>query len=468
MKAGTMNWKLGTLITLAVLIRVVTAAALGDVAEPVSGAYDQVSYDGLAQRVAAGYGFSFPTDSYPFARADQPTAHWSFLYTSYLAFVYAVMGHHPLAARLIQVLLSGLHIWLIYRLALRLFDAGLGPQGEEAATSTRRPVAALAAAALTAFYAYFIFFNATLMTQTFYIICLLAALNIALDLAEAGGSGEAARRRALPRWAALGLVLGLGALLRQTLLLFVPVLLAWLWWARRNAASSAQQPPGAGSKPPALAGMLVAVSVMAALVIPWTVRNYLAFNDFLLLNSNGGYWLYSSNHPDQGVSFDADYVAPLPEELKGLREPAIDRGLYQRGLGFILVEPGRFLLLSVSRMEDYFWILPTEESLTISNLARLVSFGLYLPFMLYGLWLSRRRWRVCLPLYLYVAFDTTLHLATWAAPRYRLPSDAVMIVFAAWALTDLGTRLAARLRESAPAEIPPREAARALHPTDAP
>ena len=61
--------------------------------------------------------------------------------------------------------------------------------------------------------------------------------------------------------------------------------------------------------------------------------------------------------------------------------------------------------------------------------------------MLYGLYLSRNKWRVCLPLYLYVAFDTTLCLISWAAPRYRLPSDAVMMVFAGLAVVTLTERL---------------------------
>ena len=92
------------IIAAAVLLRIGMALALGDNAAPVSGAYDQVSYDALAVRVVQGYGFSFPTDSYPFAEANQPTAHWSFLYTLYLACIYELFGHHPLAARLIQVL----------------------------------------------------------------------------------------------------------------------------------------------------------------------------------------------------------------------------------------------------------------------------------------------------------------------------------------------------------------------------
>jgi hypothetical protein len=84
---------------------------------------------------------------------------------------------------------------------------------------------------------------------------------------------------------------------------------------------------------------------------------------------------------------------------------------------------------------------PTAQSSLVSDLGRLFSFTFYLPFMLYGLLLSFRHWRACFPLYLYIAFDSVLHLVSWVAPRYRLPSDALMIVFAALAVVSLVDRL---------------------------
>ncbi len=122
------------IILVAVLVRLVVAVLLGDNADPISGAYDQQSYDLLAQRLVEGKGFTFPVTWYPFTPPDTPTAHWSYLYTIYLAGVYAVVGHHPIVGRLIQGLISALGIWLANRLGRRLFGDWAG----------------LAAAALTA------------------------------------------------------------------------------------------------------------------------------------------------------------------------------------------------------------------------------------------------------------------------------------------------------------------------------
>jgi hypothetical protein len=187
---------------------------------------------------------------------------------------------------------------------------------------------------------------------------------------------------------------------------------------------------------------VLAAGVVALCVLPWTARNYAAFDDFLLLNSNGGYWLYSSNHPAQGVRFDPNFAAPLPPELARLGEPALDRALLARGLGFIRDDPGRVARLTLSRVPAYWWALPSPESSWASNLGRIASFTLVLPFMIAGVLLSRPYWRACVPLFAYVAFDAFFHLLTWAAPRYRIPSDAVMIVFAGLAVERLYARLA--------------------------
>jgi hypothetical protein len=89
----------------------------------------------------------------------------------------------------------------------------------------------------------------------------------------------------------------------------------------------------------------------------------------------------------------------------------------------------------------------------MSNWVRVTSFGLYLPFMLLGLclsWLSRRNFTV---LYLFMVVHTGLHLLSWPAPRYRLPVDAVLMIFAALAVRELARRLAT-LRDKATYRLP--------------
>ena len=61
---------LGVILAIGFILRLTVALGLGDVAKPVSGAYDQVSYDMLAQRLLQGHGLSYTTDWYPFTKAN--------------------------------------------------------------------------------------------------------------------------------------------------------------------------------------------------------------------------------------------------------------------------------------------------------------------------------------------------------------------------------------------------------------
>jgi hypothetical protein len=86
----------------------------------------------------------------------------------------------------------------------------------------------------------------------------------------------------------------------------------------------------------------------------------------------------------------------------------------------------------------------------ISNIARVGSFGILLPFILYGIILSLAiAWRTrdeqqrsaIILLWLFCMVYTGIHLLTWALIRYRLPVDAVLIFFAAIGICDVTRRI---------------------------
>jgi hypothetical protein len=245
----------------------------------------------------------------------------------------------------------------------------------------------------------------------------------------------------------LGLAIGLAALLRQVTLLMVPVVAVWLIWARFDAARRAAMdheervPMGPALK--ATAGrLLVSMAVVAVLILPWTVRNYRAFGRFVLLNTNAGYAFYWANHPIHGTDFipilpSETYRSLIPDELVALDEASLDAALLRRGLQFVVDDPVRYVKLSLSRARELFKFWPSPDSEALSNLVRVLSFGIWLPFILAGLvfgWgIVRRgdeRGRATLLLYAYVAAYTLVHLLSWALIRYRLPIDAILLVFA--------------------------------------
>ena len=395
---------LGLLLLISVLIRIVAAILLGDDIVPLPGTHDQISYDVLAQSILQGNGYQFPENWYPFTPADTPTGHWSFLYPSFLAGIYYLVGYHPLIARLIQGIIGGLLISLLaYLIGQRLEDRRVAVVG----------------AILATIYGYFIYYNVSLMTETFFTVLVLLSLHLVYKLKD---------DPSLANFIFFGLTQGAAILFKQTIIFIFPVLLAWLVWTLRRKVK--------------VWYFLVPAGIVVLFILPWTVRNQQVYEHFLLLNSNSGYALYASNHPRLGIEWqNEDIVVPIPEEYAGLNEAELNDVLTGEAIRFVRDDPGRYLLLTLSKSLEYFKFWPSSGSGLISNMVRVFSFGVYLPFMVWGLILALPRWRVYLPLFLFAAIHTGIHLLSWPAPRYRLPVDAVMMPLAGLAVIEFSKRI---------------------------
>jgi 4-amino-4-deoxy-L-arabinose transferase-like glycosyltransferase len=451
-----LTW-LALVIGVAVILRVGLAIFLGNEIEELrGGTYDQISYDTLALRVAEGHGFSFEDDWWPATRGGEPTAHWSYLYVIALAGIYRFLGPYPLIARLLQALLVGvLTPWLIYRIGRRVFSKEAG----------------LVAAAISAIYAYFIMYGSSLMTESLYIVCILWSIDAAMRLAMTLSTtppdpSSRLDRKHLLLGLELGLAIVFAILLRQVIVVFIGVLVLWLIWVSwRQFSVRALVIP-----------LFVAFTVIALFVAPVIVRNYNAFGRLTSLNTNAGYAFFWSNHPIYGTRFESvlspthgiTYQELIPEELLELDEASLDRALLQRGLEFIRDEPLRYLLLSASRIPVYFLFWPKSDSSLLSNAARLFSFALFLPAMIYGIILSVRRilvthllrsaqtttsvendqdgfqFEFLLLLCAFIVVYSLVHILSWANVRYRLPVDAILIIFAGYGLWDAFLRIRVR------------------------
>ena len=281
-----------------------------------------------------------------------------------------------------------------------------------------------------------IFYDATLMTEPFFITAMLALLLLGLRLAGWPKATRSCRQAGTGRQkmggngAVLGAVVGAATLLRQTVLLWIPFQIIWMNWASYRQFHKWR---------PAILGSLITLSVAAIFVLPWTMRNYAVYDAFLPLNSNAGYALYSANHPDHGTRFDQDYAAPLPVDLlqQDMDEAQWNTSLTLRGLEFIRQDPVRYLRLTASKAGVHFNFWFSAESSLSSNLMRVLSFGIYLPFFIAGLVLSFKDWKRCSIIYLFVILFNLLHILTWSGIRYRLPVDAALMPFAGLALVSI-------------------------------
>lgn len=431
---------LGTIAGLSVAVRLGAAIYLGNDVTVQPGTADQLSYHLLALRVLGGHGFSFETGWWPATPAGEPTAHWSYLYVLFLAGVYQIAGPAPLVARIVQAVAVGvLQPVLTCGIATRLFGPRVG----------------LVSAAVVAGYAYFVYYAGTLMTEAFFIVALLWSVDAAMRLGSTGDAGEGAQ--GFRPWFTLGMALASAVLLRQAFLVCVPIVVLWIGWRRLSGVRrEAWRGPAVGSLAKGL-GVTVAVVTMA--ILPWTLRNHRAFDQFVLLNTNAGFAFFWGNHPIHGRRFipilpgdGSLYGEILPDDVRGLNEADMDRALLRRGLGFVIDDPVRYAWLTASRVREFVKFWPSPESGRLSNVFRMASFGLCAPFMAAGLALllldpSQRRARREAVLLVGVAFVYSLaHVLTWTLVRYRLPVDALLIPLAGLSAQRMFHRLASRSR----------------------
>ena len=424
---------LSGIIAIAVISRVISALVLGDEVVNLPGTYDQISYNALAIRVLDGNGFSFGQPWWPVTAAGAPTAHWSFLYTLYLVFVYGIFGVHPVVARVLQAVIVGiLQPLIMFFIGRRLFSESVG----------------LVSALLTALYTYFIYYSATLMTEPFYITAILGSLYLSILLVDHNADQEKGKHsgKDYSLAAVLGITLGAAVLLRQLFLLLIPFLFLWIFWSSRVRLGRNR-----------IWTLLLSGTIIIVMIVPFTVYNYIRFHRFVLLNTNSGYAFFWANHPIYGTHFVpilpsnlATYQSLIPKELLHLDEAALDQALLKRGIQIVISDPKRYILLSLSRIPPYFMFWPSRDSGLLSNLARVAGFGILLPLMIYGLVyafsIRVHNWRLSLSspvflLYSFILIYSAIHLLSWALIRYRLPVDAILIVFAGLAIVDLYARI---------------------------
>lgn len=427
-------------LVVSVMLRILASLYFGNEVVKLPGTFDQISYHNLALRVLNGHGFTFGQTWWPITPADEPTAHWSYLYTLYLVIVYAISGNQPLIARLIQAVLVGiLQPLFAYFIGRRLFG----------------DIPGLLAAALSAVYIYFFYYAANLMTEPFYITAILASLYFSIRLVDSSTSDDPHRFFNRYQYAfALGVTLGLTVLFRQLFVLFIPFIFIWIWWAGRR-----------GNKKSIIPKLTIAGLLIVLMVLPFTIYNYMRFDRFVLLNTNAGFAFYWANHPIYGTKYlpllpaeIGSYSDLIPQELRHLDEAALDQALLKLGFEIVIDDPIRYIQLSLARIPFYFMFWPTSDSGTLSNISRVASFGVMWPFMLYG-WLMSIYKEISRPgtsplrsrifdflaspvflLSLFILVYSGIHLLSWSLIRYRLPVDAVWLVFAAYGIMDLVQR----------------------------
>jgi tetratricopeptide (TPR) repeat protein len=348
-------------------------------------------------------------------------------YPYLLAFLYKLGGTSIAFAVLVQHIIGSLSAVLVYLLARRYF--------------TRR--VSVAAGIVAAFYWPLIYFEGDLLFET-----LIVFLDLALLLVLA----IAIERRSTALLAAAGLVLGLSAITRPSILILVPVLPVVF----RHAAER-RKDPGAGRAWIRQTAIVVAGSLV--FILPVLVRNFAVGRDFVPIASQGGVNFYIGNNPQSNGS--QAMVPGARADLYGTYQGAIELAEKDAGrklkpsevstyytrkaLDFIVTEPAGAARLFFKKLYLFWAGIERSNDKYMQffwkryGLGRFPFPGFWLvgPFALLGGALLIRRWKEYSLLYLFVLSYMIGVVIFFVNGRFRLPVAPVLIIFASYAFFHL-------------------------------
>jgi 4-amino-4-deoxy-L-arabinose transferase-like glycosyltransferase len=401
-----------------------------DIEGNIRWAYDPYEHDQIALSIVGGDGFvgrlppvnGFRAPGYPY----------------FLAGLYELTGVKDRleAARLVQVLLGVLTVGLLGVVARQLFDRRV----------------ALAAMVLGALYLPLVMVGASLLNEVLFVPLLLGAIAAAL-------AHRSSRHRL--RWAVLvGFLAGVAALVRSNGVLLLLPLVLLVWTGRPRLSRRALVAPAALA--------LVAVLTIA----PWTIRNAIELDRFVLVNSQAGYTLAGTYNdivryapgadrgawlsPGLAYPYRSEFLRWATGEQNGLETE--DR-MKSEAIDYALDRPGYVL-------EVGFW--NTVRLLDLGSLGRsryttgaigfgpgIADAGVYcfwvvgLLALLGALTRTARRapralWLIPLLMYLSVVFVSS------STPRMRTAIDPFLIMLAAVALTRVPSWLRSASRAPRP------------------
>jgi 4-amino-4-deoxy-L-arabinose transferase-like glycosyltransferase len=353
----------------------------------------------VAQSIVEGRGFSSP-----FGVPTGPTAWYTPAYPLLLAAIFKIFGVYSAAS---AWAISAVNSFFSALTAAVIVGIGKETVGTKSG---------VAAAWLWALLPYIMQWSVRWVWETSLSALLLAAV--------AYGTLRTRREPRVGYFVALGLLWAIVANANPTLLILLPVSLAWIWWRQRSASS-------------VKAGIAAVLLLTVLGCVPWVARNYLTMR-YLGLRSNFGEELYLGNQPGaEGLIIIWKHPIWNNAELNDyqrLGEIPYIAGKRKLAMDFIRSHPGTFLVITLKRIA-YFWCgAPDDPRVHPSNVVVRTTF-LFMMSLL-GFWGCLRAIRQKVPggrlLLSVLIFYPLIFYITHTHVRYRHPVDPILLLAAAY------------------------------------
>lgn len=370
------------IILFAFLIRVIFSLIYPT--SPLAGG-DQTAFWSYAEGIASGNGFRSTFEPW---LADRPP-----LYSYFLAGVFKLAGSDRTIVFIAQAFLGSIAAGLFYVIAVRLLGARRG----------------LVAGLIFCLFPHFLLFTQQILTEALYIplyVCLLSVLLMGRSLSN------------LPlRWCAIGLLLGLIALVRREAVLPAFVVVLWAGWLRMDRDWRR------------FLVMIASISLVAVLtLVPWLQKNARLLGRPVLSSSVGVNFMVGNNPLADGA------YSPPPAgwqaQLAGKSELERDRISWQLSMDWIQANPGEWvrlipLKLSVFWGPAYNWVLDGADILLlVLSIIALFRFRWHASHYLMVI-------SIALPPVVLLSIVTMIFVGGW---RYRLVVYPGLLLWAAFGI----------------------------------
>ncbi len=355
----------------------------------------------MAQNIAAGKGIGID---------GTPTAFRVPLYPIFLAAL--TMGHKAFWPILIaQSTIGAGTAFCAALLARQMFRA---PWGAHAATL---------AAAIAAFYPYYVVHDTALEETSLFTLLTLGSVLLLKKAAQTTKPALAA---------GAGLLLGLDVLTRSAIVPFAMLAPLWLVAQRRTRSS------------------LICAFLLVLTVAPWLIRNYF-LTGVPTLSTESGMQLWSANngflfrhYPRESRDLSTKEALNAlslqdQQDLERVENSAVltDRWFLHRALEYMRTHPTQTIVDGFRKIAAAFYWLPSPRRGRTADLVYAFSYGPVLIAGLWGMWERRNCWREDSLVYILFATFIAVTAVFWAHTSHRAYLDVYCIVFASGALAEL-------------------------------
>lgn len=336
--------------------------------------------------------------------------HCAPIYPLFLSAIFTFIGENLVIIRILQAIISGLNVYLFYLIGRKAYGKKVGG----------------IALIVGCFYPYFIYYSGLILTETVTIFLLSLSVYLLVKLTD---------KKKVGLFFLTGIVFGISALSKSVIFYLIPVFFLFLLYV---AFQKGRLDLNLCSKlAVALMGVLIAMA-------PWIYRNYALSGQIIPVTKDAGLMFYSQAgrlldpKDDYPLSITYEHNPYLENHRDDFMndkiqfELEIDSYYLEKTKTLIKAYPWEYVKDSWFRFKRFWAFYPTQyadEKNTLYFIIGILSFGIFFPFFILGLFRSfYENWLYTVLFIGIILYFSIIHSLILGMIRYRLPIEPYIIL----------------------------------------